>query len=140
MIEFFGEDELKCKCCGVVLLHPTFATALPELRRAWGKPLYPTSICRCPAHNKRVDGHPNSLHLTVNPVRPTEGTMAADIRWRPWPVDDKKAFAKLAHSMGWAVGLHNSFIHLDRRGDIGLEPTTFYYGQWDMDFRKQDIA
>lgn len=139
-IPHFTEAELACKCCGTIKLHPSFAVELPKLRDAAGRPLIPSSVCRCPSRNVAVEGHPHSLHLTVNPKRPTLGTAAADIRWWAWPVEEKKAFAKLARSMGWAVGLHNSFVHVDRRGDIGLEPTTFYYGQWGMFFRKQDIA
>jgi hypothetical protein len=90
-IEFFSEKELACKGTGVIKLDPRFAVALPELRRAWGKSLSPNSICRTPEHNAKVGGNPNSLHMTENAKWPTLGTMAADISWRGWPVEEQLA-------------------------------------------------
>ena len=155
-IEFFSETELECKGSrqldgsgkpiagtGVIKLDPRFAAALPELRRAWGKGLTPNSICRTPEHNAKVGGNPNSLHMTENAKWPTIGTMAADISWRGWPVEEQLAFARLAWGMGWAVGLHNGFCHVDRRKDLelpNLPQSVFLYGQWDGKFGRDDIV
>jgi hypothetical protein len=141
-IDFFPESELACKGTGVIKLDPRFAAALPELRRAWNKPLTPNSICRTPAHNAAVKGNPNSLHMTENAKWPTIGTMAADIKWRGWPVEEQLAFARLAWGMGWAVGLHNGFCHVDRRKDLNLPnlpQNVFLYGEWDGKFGRDDI-
>jgi hypothetical protein len=154
-IEFFSHAELECKGSrkiengiakpgtGVVKLDPRFAVALPELRRAWGKGLTPNSICRTPEHNSKVGGNPNSLHMTENAKWPTIGTMAADISWRGWAVDEQLAFARMAWRMGWAIGLHNGFCHVDRRADLALAnlpKSVFLYGEWDAKFGRDEIA
>jgi len=141
-IEFFSEDECACNGTGVIAMDPRFAEALPLLRLAWGGPLSASSICRTPAHNKSEGGHPSSLHLTKNPKWPTVGSMAADIRWARWPVATKLKFARLAWSMGWSVGLHNSFCHIDRRADLKLAVLpkhVFLYGAWSGAFKPEDI-
>jgi hypothetical protein len=130
-IEYFSESELQCKGSGVIKLDPRFAAALSELRRAWGKPLSTNSVCRSPEHNKAVGGHPRSLHLTENPHWDTFGSMAADIRWRAWTIEDQESFARLALGQGWRVGLHNGFVHLDRLLDIAPESKkVFLYGTY----------
>jgi hypothetical protein len=150
-IEFFSQAELECKGSrkdnapgtGVIKLDPRFAAALPELRRAWNKPLTPNSICRTPEHNAKVGGNPNSLHMTENAKWPTIGTMAADISWRGWPVEEQLAFARVAWGMGWAIGLHNGFCHVDRRADLGLPnlpQSVFLYGEWANNFNRDDIV
>jgi hypothetical protein len=145
-IEFFSEKELGCKGTGVVKLDPRFAVALPELRRAWGEPVIINatqgSICRTPEHNAKVGGNANSLHMTENAKWPTLGTMAIDWPWRGWPVEKQLAFARLAWGMGWAVGLHNGFCHVDRRKDLNLPnlpQNVFLYGEWDGKFGRDDI-
>jgi hypothetical protein len=63
--------------------------------------------------------------------------MAIDCGWNNWTVEEQLKFAKLAWSMGWAVGLHNSFCHIDRRADLklpSLPRTVFIYGSWNNRF------
>lgn len=144
-IQYFPAHECACKGTGVIKMDPYFADAMPRLREAWGEPLTPNSICRTPEHNARERGHPRSLHLTDNPVWPTVGAMAADIRWRDWHRAEKLRFARLAWSMGWAVGLHDSFCHVDRRGDLdhpGLPRRVFLYGTWSItrSFSQEDVT
>ena len=138
-IDYFSKKELACKGTGVIKLDPRFAEALDDLREAWGKPLSPSSVCRTPEHNEKVKGHPNSFHLTENPKWKTFGTMAADITWRSWDTETMLKFARLAYSLGWAVGLHNSFCHIDRRVDAGLPQRVFLYGTWSGIFNKEDV-
>lgn len=129
-LPYFSRKELACKGSGVIKLHPTFAATLPHLRVMFGEPMIPTSVCRNPEHNRYVGGHPRSLHLTENPEHPTEGCMAADIRWDEWEDGKKLWFAGMAWDLGWSVGLHNAFVHIDRRRDIGLRQNVFHYGAW----------
>lgn len=130
-MKFFSDSELACKGTGVVKLDPRFEAALPELREAWGKPMNLNSCCRTPAHNVKVGGHQNSLHLTENPKWNTQGTMACDVRWRDWKLEEQQAFAELALSMGWRVGLHNGFCHIDRLLDIAPGSVkVFLYGTY----------
>lgn len=138
-IKYFPAHELACKGTGVIKLDPLFAKELPLLRAAWGKPLTPNSVCRTPEHNANERGHPNSLHLTENPKHKTLGTCAADIRWRDWPANVKLQFAKLAWSLGWSVGLHDGFIHVDRREIAGLSQHCFLYGTWTGSFTSRDV-
>lgn len=123
------------------MLDLRFAAALPALRAEWGRPLSPTSVCRVPDHNRAVGGHPRSLHLTDNDAYPgSKGTMAADISWWNWPTQQKLQFARLAWRMGWSIGLHDSFVHLDRRSDLGLTKAVFLYGaRWSQPFKREDI-
>ena len=138
-LPYFTAKELACKATGTIKLHDTFAAYLPALRAEWGAPLYPTSVCRTPEHNKGVGGHPRSLHLTENPVHPTSGSMAADLHWQDWPTKRKLRFARLAHKRGWSVGLHDTFVHVDRRKDIGLTQAVFVYGQWSGEFKADEV-
>lgn len=141
-LPYFTRSELSCKGSGTIVMDLRFAAALPALRLEWGGPLHPTSVCRTPAHNKSVSGHPRSLHLTENPHWPTNGTMAADIAWREWTTENKLSFARLAYSMGWSIGLHDGFCHIDRRADLKLPElpqAVFLYGQWSRPFETYDV-
>jgi hypothetical protein len=136
----FTAAELGCKHCGVVKIDIRFASALVGLRSAYGTPLSPTSVCRCPDHNASIAGaHPTSLHLTENPKHRTSGTAAADIRWPGSGHSDKLKFARLAYSLGFSVGLHRSFIHIDGRTIAGLPQHVFLYGAWDNHFTPLDV-
>lgn len=135
-IPFFTARELACRHCGVIKMDERFAAALPYLRLTWGRPLKLTSVCRCPEHNKAVGGHPNSMHMTVNPRHPLlAGTAAADIYWKDWNPKDQEKFYNHALSLGWACGLHNTFLHVDRRVAANLPPITFLYGEWNGTFQ-----
>jgi hypothetical protein len=138
-LPFFNERELGCRHCGVVKLDLDFAAMLPTLRLTWDKPLSPTSVCRCPVHNKSVGGHPNSLHLTENTKWQTAGTMAADIWWAKWGVQEKLKFARHAHKMGFRVGLHNTFCHIDLGRKLDINPRPFVYGEWAGHFSAEEV-
>jgi hypothetical protein len=80
--------------------------------------------------------------MTENPKWPTFGAMAADVRWRGWSVAEQLRFARLAYSLGWSVGLHNGFCHVDRRADLklsNLPQSVFLYGEWDKSFSPSDV-
>ena len=138
-LPFFTAQELACRHCGVIKLDLDFAAQITALRSKWGQPLTPNSCCRCPAHNAAEGGHPNSLHMTENAKHKTDGTMAIDFRWRTWETGEKLRFARLAHSMGFRVGLHDGFCHLDLGVKIGLPHKPFLYGLWSAPFPVEDI-
>lgn len=138
-LPFFTRDELACQGTGIIKMDIHLAVHLPLLRLEWGKPLSPSSVCRTPKHNARVGGHPHSMHLTDNPKWPTDGTAAADIKWRHWPKDEKLRFAQLAWKRGWSVGLHDGFCHIDRRIDFGLQQAVFLYGTWSGAFDPDEV-
>jgi hypothetical protein len=138
-LPFFPARELACRHCGVIKLDLDFAAMLPTLRLTWDKPLTPTSVCRCPAHNKSVGGHPNSLHMTENAKWKTSGTMAADIWWSKWHTEEKLRFARHAHKMGFRVGLHDTFCHIDLGRKLEISPRPFVYGSWSKPFTVEDV-
>lgn len=138
-LPFFTRKEMACQGTGVIKVDIRMAVQVVFLRLMWGEALYPNSFCRTPEHNESVDGHPRSLHLTSNPVHETDGTMAVDFRWRNWSAERKRHFARLAWSLGWSVGLHDGFVHLDRRVDCGLQQRSFLYGQWSGSFDTEDV-
>ena len=138
-LPYFPRHELACKGSGVIKLDARFAAMFPALRQQWGRPLTPSSVCRTPEHNLKERGHPRSLHLTDNPVHATHGTAAADLIWRDWDTDTKLAFARLAYSMGFSVGLHDGFCHVDLRTVAGLNQAVFVYGTWAAPFQAELI-
>jgi hypothetical protein len=139
-LPYFPLREIACKCCGVIKVDVRFAAMLPALRQAWGRPLTPISLCRCPKHNASIkDAHPTSLHLTQNPKWPTGGAAAVDIAWRDWSMVTKLTFARLAHSRGFRIGLHDGFCHLDLGRELGISPKPFIYGTWSGSFSVEDV-
>lgn len=138
-IPYFSEDEVKCQGSGIIRLDPRFAAALPFLRMSWGTPLYTTSVCRSPEHNEAVGGAENSFHLTENDEYDTEGTMAADIFWEDMEPQEKLKFAQLAYDLGFSVGLHDTFCHVDLRAELGIDQIVFTYSEWKEPFAETDV-
>lgn len=156
-IAYFTKDELACRCCGVVRLDLSVAIHLPMLRAQWGNPLFIGTACVCQKRNDSVQGHPHSLHLLRHPdysypplpvgaldapVDATPqplGTLAVTLRWSKLDYKQQLELAQLAWSLGWSVGLHRSFIDIDRRKDIGVEQVVYYTEDWHFDFRKEHV-
>lgn len=114
----FKVGEFRCKCgnCEKLLIDHVLVDRLQQIRDHFGKSVHVNSGFRCPAHNKKVGGNPQSGHL--------EG-MAADIRItgvKPAQI------AKYAQSIGIArIGLYDCFVHigsgLTKRFWLGHEGT-----------------
>ena len=123
---YFTSRELKCKGeDGILQLAPGFLGELVWLREVFNKPMIVTSCCRTPAHNMEINGNPNSLHLTVNERWNTGGTLAIDIQTLTG--DYRSDLINTARSLGWSIGHGNTFVHLDKRIQIGLPRTEFSY-------------
>lgn len=127
IIPYFTRSELACQGTGELKLSTVLKITLPYLRYKWGKPLIVTSGCRSPEHNRKIGGHPNSLHLTENPKYKTNGCAAVDISTRRWSEEEKEEFIKLITSLGWNYGVASTFIHVDRGQDFGKGFTTWTY-------------
>lgn len=125
VMPYFTAGELACKGTGVIKVDRTLEIHLPVLRHQWAKPLAITSGCRTPKHNTAIGGHPNSFHLTENGKYKTNGTAGVDIAWRTWDHETKLAFIKLAKQLGWNIGVADTFVHVDRGRDYGLD-----YRKW----------
>jgi len=128
MKNFFPDSELRCKCCGLLRLHPGFMDKLNGLREEFGRPMTPNSCCRCKKHNASIPGHPNSLHVADFPAHAkAEGALAIDIHTPDG--EYRGALFALAWKRGWSIGWNakKNFLHLDRRIDIGMPQTSFDY-------------
>jgi uncharacterized protein YcbK (DUF882 family) len=107
----FTWREISCKCgCNSAYVQQEALTKLQSLRDLLGKPITLNSACRCPIHNARVGGAPQSQH------RATENSpsTAFDISLHE---QDKEAIihaAKAVDFKGLGVN-YNSFVHVDNR-------------------------
>ena len=107
----FSEKELACRCCGVCKVTIGLMAKLQELRDEFGKPLNLTSGYRCPEHNKKVGGVPNSYHLKG---------MAVDIDMSKIRGFDRYKLISLVFSLGFTgVGIDKEFIHIDVQEGLG---------------------
>jgi hypothetical protein len=140
-LPFFSESELACSHCGKILLNLHFASAVVTLRYLWGRPLTPSSVCRCPTHNEAVGGHPRSLHLTENPVHESHGCAAMDVLWESWPTSDKIAFAREAWKLGFSLGFNRIFCHIDLRAKVSasMPQHIFHYSNWPGLFDDDEV-
>ena len=122
----FTAPELACRCgCRLLRLDSRFEEALTALRLEFGEPMIVNSCCRCEQHNEAVGGHKHSLHVADYPVHAAQGTMAIDIR--STDVAYRWRLCRLAMKQGWSVGSAKTFLHLDRRIDLGMAPGEFPY-------------
>ena len=121
--DYFSHSELACKGSGVVKLDPRFADALLEYRETVGMPLHPNSCSRSRKHNTKVGGARSSYHLYEDVNDGRQGTMAIDLHVTN---GSKRAIMiKTALLLGWSVGVYKTFIHIDRRIDLGKEQIVF---------------
>ena len=118
----FSANELRCKGSGKLILAPGFAEKLLELRLALDDSMILNSCCRSKTHNQNVGGHPRSLHVCDFPFWPTNGTCAIDVRTTHRSPEYRERLVATARKLGWSIGFHPNFIHLDRRTDYTNRP------------------
>jgi hypothetical protein len=126
-LEYFTHDELACPSTDEVKLGRDFGANLDALRREFGVPMRVNSCCRSKEHNESIGGHPRSLHVYDEPFHPTCGTIALDVDATIYNSGDWLRLINVAWEMGWSIGIAKTFIHLDRRIDIGLEQIIYRY-------------
>lgn len=122
----FTRSELACKCCGTIRYHEAFIGELERLREVT-RPLPIISGCRCYAHNSKVGGHKNSLHLIDNNKHFCPA-IAADVSMAGWDDVEKVDFYEKAKESGFSIGVKENSMHLDLRLLVGLEQRVFKYG------------
>lgn len=112
----FNLREFQCKgnncCAGAVKVDSELLEKLEQLRVRLGKSLILSCGYRCPQHNEKVGGTPNSFH--------TQG-IAADVRTTNLGMSPLEV-ARIARDIGFTGvgvydGYHNKrgFIHVDVR-------------------------
>lgn len=103
-LRHFSSRELVCRCCGSLYLDRSSADRLDVLREDFGSPLLIASGYRCPRHNKAVGGAPYSYHMRGRAFDIATAAMTPDRRWK---------LAQIALEHGWALGVYDTFIHVD---------------------------
>jgi uncharacterized protein YcbK (DUF882 family) len=123
--QHFTEDEMKCPSTGDFKLADGFLERLEELRGVYG-PMRITSGARSDAHNKRIGGHPRSLHVYDNSFHNTKGCCAVDVH--VLNRTQKGNLVADAWNLGFSVGVGFNFVHVDDRTRIlGLPQTLYTY-------------
>ena len=108
--ESFHSAEFMCRCgCGAKEVDPALIQMLQAIRDYFGAAVTVTSGRRCPRHNRRVGGKPNSRHVTGE---------AADIRVAG--VSPAKVHAWCwDHFAHGGFGKYPTFTHVDcRQGKV----------------------
>lgn len=104
--KYFAANEVCCHCCGRQGATQELLQFLDDLREALGRPLYVTSVYRCPAHNAEVGGVPNSQH--------TQGT-AADTYVDGLTIDELADMGVRLGADGVGRYYSQGFVHFDVR-------------------------
>ena len=104
----FSRKEFECKCgCGLCNPSPRLVQALQKLRDLIGRPITITSAHRCPKHNAKVGGVPNSQHV--------QG-IAVDIQVKGMtPKEIAKCAETIKDFYAGGIGIYKTFVHLDVR-------------------------
>jgi len=114
-IPYFTRAELACRESRQIVLAEGFADKLVELRTKFNKPMVVTSCCRSLRYNQQIGGAKNSFHIYDHPRYGFMGACAIDIAAKDHT--NKGNLMTLAWQLGWSIGFHKNFLHLDRHVD-----------------------
>lgn len=105
----FNEDELRCPCCGFIIVIMPFVERLQQARDIAMIPFPIESWCRCILHNAEVGGKPDSSHpkgcATDIIVRWGGGRSQNATRWIIWDALKQVGFTRF--------GIAKNTIHVD---------------------------
>jgi hypothetical protein len=125
-LPYFTRQELACRGSGGLVLAEGFAEKLLELRTKFNKPMPVTSCCRSLEYNRKIGGSPDSFHIYDSLRHGFIGTCAIDVAIQN--PTDKGNLMTLGWQLGWSIGFHKNFLHLDRRNDYTkLKQLMFVY-------------
>ena len=118
----FQAIEFRCNCgCGENEVHKGVVHVLEEVRKTVGVPLRISSGVRCPSHNKKCGGAPNSFH---QPQENGKG-YAADFTFSSaalkTPINIIRLYILASEEIGDEGGviLYPTWVHIDFRGALG---------------------
>ena len=89
-----------------IFISPELVLVLQNIRAHFGKPVTITSAYRTPAHNKKVGGVADSMHLYG---------AAADIKIKDIPPRQVATYAEKLLTGKGGIGVYDSFVHIDVR-------------------------
>ena len=116
-IKHFKAKEFVCKHCGKVIIDSRLIELAERLREHLGKPLVITSGYRCPEHNRRVGGVPDSPHVKG---------LALDVLTES-SRDRFKIFTWLVDNGVTRIGMAKTYTHFDIDPDKPQEVIWDYY-------------
>lgn len=115
---YFTREEVTCRCgCGFDTVSRVTLEAADAFREWYGKPIHPSSVCRCVPHNKKVGGAKGSYHLPHVRNKLPNGITVFESKAMDLPVDDPKAAARWfeEHRPNISYLVYDNFIHIDSR-------------------------
>ncbi len=116
-IKHFKAKEFLCKHCGKVIIDSRLIELAERLRGYLGKPLIITSGYRCPEHNRRVGGVPDSPHIKG---------LALDVLTES-SRERFKIFTWLVNNGVTRIGMAKTYTHFDIDPDKPQEVIWDYY-------------
>jgi uncharacterized protein YcbK (DUF882 family) len=103
----FTRSEFACRCgCGADAVDAELLQVLQDLRNHFGKPISIHCGIRCPPHNAREGGKPDSLHLVGK---------AADFHIEGVDHQLVHGYLNAMYPDTYGIGLYSWGIHLDVR-------------------------
>jgi len=127
-IPYFTQYELACRQTGKIVLAEGFTEKLLELRNKFNKPMVITSCCRSKKYNYTIGAAANAFHIYDHPRYDFTGYCAIDIAVKD--PTNKGNLLSLAWQLGWSIGFHKNFLHLDRKVDYTeLKQIVFGYAK-----------
>lgn len=104
---FFTRKEFSCHCgCGFDVVDAELLARLTQLREHFCSPVIINSGCRCPQHNQKIGGSPNSQHMLGK---------AADIVVRGTHPSIVWDYLQCHYETTYGLGLYDNFVHFDVR-------------------------
>lgn len=120
--EHFSSKEFTCQCsnsdCVDQKISKNLVENLEKCRQEFGKAVMINSGYRCPKHNVAIGGAKNSQHIHGK---------AADTRPKILTTDTMDEWFKVVSSSFKALGIAQSFIHVDVREMEGPSRKIWYY-------------
>jgi uncharacterized protein YcbK (DUF882 family) len=103
----FSREEFACKCgCGFDTVDVELLSILQRVRDHFAVPVTITSGCRCPTHNRAVNGAPDSWHMKGR---------AADIQVHGVLAAVVADYLHVNYPDRFGIERHRSFTHFDTR-------------------------